>query len=88
MGGGRDPPKMLCHPTPWFGCNRADTTKRHMMPDLVACENMHKNIRTVSAQSIAPLHCARYFSTRFPPKRPQTHPFQRPLNSGHLNYRS
>ena len=38
-----------------------------------------------------PLHCARiarYFYTRFPPKRPQAHPFQRPLNSGHPNYRS
>ena len=31
-----------------------------------------------------PLHCARtarYFYTRFPPKRPQAHPFQTSLNS-------
>ena len=38
-----------------------------------------------------PLHCvrtARYFYTRFPLKRPQAHPFQRPLNFGHANYRS
>ena len=36
-----------------------------------------------------PLHCARsarYFYTRFPPKRPQTHPFQ--TNLGHPHYRS
>ena len=48
-------------------------------------------LRTLRRRTREPLHCARtahYFPTRFPPKRPQAHPFQTPLNLGHPNYHS
>ena len=36
--------------------------------------------------SLHSLRTARYFSTGFPLKSPQAHPFQMPLTLGHPNY--